>query len=162
MFNHAIVSNRYDGKIFWIDQQFCQHGRWYFPGYSERPVLVFSTKEPSYETTPPINDQHSKMVIKATMEVTDRDILKTEGELKLIGETAQEFTGAALSHSLQLIEEAVIQILSGEASPLKKKVTLPPLDSRIVKDLVVTYAYDQENNLLLTNTGSGFCLTLLG
>ncbi len=157
MFNHAIVKvTAKDGKIFWIDPtNFASMADGIFPDISERPVLVLDTKEPSYETTPPINDQHSKMVIKATMEVTDRDILKTEGELKLIGETAQEFTGAALSHSLQLIEEAVIQILSGEASPLKKKVTLPPLDSRIVKDLVVTYAYDQENNLLLTNTGSG-------
>jgi hypothetical protein len=92
------------------------------------------------------------------MEIKENDILKTEGELKLIGESAQEFTGAALSHSLQTLEEATILTLSGEACPLKSKVFLPPLDSRIVKDLVISYSYEQENNLLLTNMGSGILL----
>lgn len=160
MFNHAIVKvTTKDGKVFWIDPtNFSSMADGIFPDISERPALVLDTKEPSYEKIPSINYQHSKMDIKATMEIIENDILKTEGELKLIGESAQEFTGAALSHSLQVIEEATILNLCGETSPRKKKVTLPPLNSRIVKDLIISYFYEQENHLLLTNMGSGILL----
>jgi transglutaminase-like putative cysteine protease len=157
MFNHAIVKViAKDGKVFWSDPtNFVSMADGIFPDISERPALVLDTKDPSYETIPSINHQHSKMDIKGNMEVKENDILKTEGELKLTGESAQDFTGAALSHSLQAIEEGTILNLSGEACPLKKKVILPPLDSRIVKDIVISYSYEQENHLLLTNMGSG-------
>jgi hypothetical protein len=160
MFNHAIVkATAADGKVFWIDPtNFASMADGIFPDISERPALVLDTENPSYETIPSIDYQHSKMDIKGKMEIKENDILKTEGELRLIGESAQEFTGAALSHSLQALEEATIMTLSGEASPLKNKVILPPLDSRIVKDLVISYAYEQENHLLLTNMGSGILL----
>ena len=160
MFNHTIVKvTTKDGKVFWIDPtNFASMADGIFPDIAERPALVLDMKDPSYEMIPNINYQHSKMDIKGNMEIKGNDILKTEGELKLMGESAQEFTGAALSHSLQVIEEATIMTLSGEASPLKKKVTLPPLDSRIVKDLAISYSYEQENHLLLTNMGSGILL----
>lgn len=160
MFNHAIVKViAQDGKVFWIDPtNFASMADGIFPDISERPALILDIKDPSYETIPSIRYEHSRMDIKGNMEIKESDILKTEGELKLIGESAQDFTGAALSHSIQVIEEATIMNLSGEASPLKKKVTLPPLDSRIVKDLAISYSYEQENHLLLTNMGSGILL----
>jgi len=157
MFNHAIVKvTAPDGKVFWIDPtNFASMADGIFPDISERPALVLDQKDPSYEKIPSIDYQHSKMDIKGAIEIKENDILRTEGELKLIGESAQEFTGAALSHSLQVIEEATILNLCGESSPLQKKVVLPSLDSRIVKDLAISYSYEQENHLLLTNMGFG-------
>lgn len=157
MFNHAIVKvTTPDKKVFWIDPtNFASMADGIFPDISERPALVLDTKDPSYEKIPSIHYQHARMDIKGVIEIKENNILSTEGELKLIGESAQDFTGAALNHSLQVIEEATILTLCGEASPLKKKVILPPLDSRIVKDMAISYSYEQENHLLLTNMGYG-------
>ena len=76
----------------------------------------------------------------------------------LFGEQAQGATGAALTHSLKEIEEFVIKGVSGEASPLNTKIALPPLDSRIVKDIEIKYSFEQEKNLLLTNKGPAILL----
>jgi hypothetical protein len=158
--NHAIVkATSKDGQIFWIDPtNFTSMADGIYPDISDRPVLVLDSQNPSYENIPSINANHAKMIIKERLEIKDNDLLKTQGEMSLTGERAQPFTGAALSHSLQLIEEAVIQTLSGETSPLNPKVVLPPLNSRIVKDLLVIYAYEQENHLLLTNKGPAILL----
>jgi hypothetical protein len=92
------------------------------------------------------------------VEIKENDVLSRTGSIKLMGEEAQPPTGAGLGHSLQSIEESIIKEVSGEASPAKKKVSLPPLNSRIVKDLTIGYSYEQENSLLLTNVGSGVLL----
>jgi hypothetical protein len=159
-FNHAIVkATAKDGKVFWIDPtNFASMADGIFPDISNRPALVLDAKTPSYEKVPGIDYKHSKIDIKNTLGIKDKRTLSDEGSIKLSGEQAQEPAGAGLCHSLQSIEEAIVRQLSGETSPSKKKVTLPPLDSRIVKDLEFSYAYEQENDLLLTNAGPGILL----
>lgn len=159
-FNHAIVKvTTKDGKVFWIDPtNFVSMADGIFPDISDRPVLVLDTQNPSYETIPPVDFKHSQTHLESTLEIKDSTILKTEGTLRLCGEEAHSITGAALTRSSQSIEEEIIQFFSEETSPIHKKVILPLLDSRIVKDIVIQYAYEQENNLLLTNVGVGILL----
>lgn len=154
-FNHAITKiTSKDGKVYWIDPtNFTSMADGVYADITDRPVLVLDSQCPSYEKIPTIDIQHAKVNFEDTIEIKDNDVLSTTGSIKLIGENAQGPTGAGLSHSLKAIEESIIKEVSGEATPSKKKVTLPPLNSRIVKDLEVTYAYEQENALLLTNEG---------
>jgi hypothetical protein len=162
-FNHAIVKiTSKDGKVFWIDPtNFTSMADGVYADITDRPVLVLDSKTPSYENIPSIDFKHSKITYQDTIEILDNWAVSTTGSIKLIGEQAQGPTGAGLSHSLQAIEESIIKEVSGEASPSKKKVVLPPLNCRTVKDLEVSYSYEQENALLLTNEGPGILLNFL-
>jgi transglutaminase-like putative cysteine protease len=162
-FNHAIAKiTDKDGKVFWIDAtNFASMAGKIFPDISYRHALVIDSQNPSYEQIPMIEFQNSGTLIEDSIEIKENDILSRTGSIKLMGEEAQPSTGAGLAHSLQCIEEIVIKEVSGESCPLNKKVTLPPLNSRIVKDLTIGYSYEQENSLLLTNEGLGILLNFL-
>jgi len=159
-FNHAIVKVvDKEGKVFWIDStNFTSMADGIYPDIADRPVLVLDSKDPSYEHIPNIDVNHSKLTFNDIIEIKDGNVISNVGSIEFSGEQAIDDTGAGLSFSLQSIEEAVIKQLTGEASPIKKKVTLPPLDSRIVKDFKIDYFFEQENNLLLTNEGPGLLL----
>lgn len=159
-FNHAIVKvTAKDGKTFWIDPtNFVSMADGIFADIANRPALVLDMQNPLYEQIPPVDYRYSKMIIDEVVEIKAGDVIRSQGKIHFSGEQAQMLTGAALNQSLQSIEEAIIHQLSGEVSPLQKKITLPDLTSRVVKDVALEYYYEQENKLLLTNVGVGFLL----
>jgi hypothetical protein len=159
-FNHAIakITDR-EGKIYWIDAtNFTSMADGIYSDICARPVLVLDSQNPSYEKIPAIDFQHSGISIVDVLDIKQNDVLSRTGSTTLRGEEAQPVTGAGLSHSLQSIEEAIIKEISGEATPAKKNITMPPLNSRIVKDVSISYSFEQENILLLTNDGPAILL----
>lgn len=158
--NHAIVKAiDKSGKIYWIDPtNFTSMADGIYPDIAERPALVLDSKNSSYEQIPPIDANHSKIISEDIIEIKDGDILSDTGFMEFFGEQAIDSTGAGLIFSLQSIEEALVKELTGETTPIKKKISIPPLNSRFVKNFKIDYAFEQDHSLLLTNEGLGFLL----
>jgi hypothetical protein len=159
-FNHAIVKvSTKAGKTLWIDPtNFASMAGGIFYDISNRPALVLDIKQASYEQIPAVDHRHSKIVINESLDLKNDTLVSVHGKAELIGEQALDLTGISLIHSEQAIEEGLLLSLSGEASPPKSKITLPSLKSRITKDLIINYSYEQENNRILTNAGSAISL----
>lgn len=159
-FNHAIVKViTKEGQTLWIDPtNFVSMARGIFPDIANRKALVLDTKSPSYDTIPDVDFKHAQVAFSKTIHLKDNITLSAKGRLNFYGEQALALTGAALIHSPQAIEEIVIQKICGEKSPIKRKLILPDLSSRVVKDTFIDYDYEQEYITLLTNIGIGIPL----
>lgn len=159
-FNHAIIKiNTKEGKTLWIDPtNFVSMAGGIFHDIAARPALVLDSCNPSYDIIPNIAYKTSKVEIYKTLEIKDNNLGSFNGEIKFKNETASFFTGIALFQSTQNIEEELIEIISGDVQPINKKVILPDLTSRIVKDINIKLAYTIDNFLVNNNIGIGISL----
>jgi hypothetical protein len=96
--------------------------------------------------------------VDKTLELKEDHFLHTDGKLTIKGERAIWLTGATLTDSKQVVEDRILHVISEESSPLNKKITIPDLSSRIVKDIICDYSFNQENTVLYTNMGNGIIL----
>lgn len=155
--NHAMVKViGEDGEILWIDPtNVVSMAGGIFPDIANRSVFVLDKENSSYETIPDVDPLHAQSIFET--EVTlDQSMQHVKGTLTLKGEQALMIAGTTLFTSEQVIKESIIKSISGETTPLDVVVTLPDLKVRIVPEsLVVSYAYNQQNKLLRTNTGLG-------
>jgi hypothetical protein len=158
--NHAIVKVALkDGRVLWVDPTNpTSMAQGVFPDIADRPAIVLNAKAPSYDYIPAIDPHHAQFENESEMELKNDTILSTKGKLILKGEQSLLLSGATLSNSPQAVEEMLTYHLSGEVTPVHKKINLPDLKSRIVKDIMIDYAYDQENSILFTNKGDGILL----
>lgn len=159
-FNHAMtkVIDK-NGIVYWIDptnQTSMADG--IFPDISNRPALVLNGDKSTYEKIPAVDYKRALFENTSTITLKGDDTISASGEVSLKGEDALMLTGATLTTSKQTVEEFLILQLSGEVTPLAKSTELPDLNSRIRTDLKVKYSYEQKNNLLYTNAGSGLFL----
>ena len=171
-FNHAMLNIiDKEGKIYWIDPtNLVSMADGIFPDICNRPALVLDPGKSVLKTIPNIQAEHATTLHEKTLmlkggtngtskeTINGEDILHTEGTLTIKGENAAQLTGATLTNSPQVIGESLIHSLSKETTPLNHKIDLPDLSSRTVKDLKITYEFDQENTTLFTNDGKGIQL----
>lgn len=180
-FNHAMLKiTDKEGKVYWIDPtNLVSMADGIFPDICNRPALVLEPGKSTLESIPNIKPDHAvtthekTLILKKNTEVTPEgiptvgnksetnnlgDILHSEGIVVFKGENAVQLAGSTLTNSPQVIGESLIHSLSKETTPLNQKIELPDLSSRIVKDLRITYAFDQENTTLFTNEGRGILL----
>lgn len=160
-FNHAMVKIvTKEGDVLWIDPtNLVSMANGVFPDIANRPALVLDEQTPSYENIPDIDYKHAHATFENAIDLKDRTTLHAQGKVVFSGESALSISGAALSQSIQAIEESIIQKICGEKSPTQKSITLPDLKSRIVKDMQIDFSYEQENATLLTNVGTGIPLS---
>ncbi|MDF2964905.1 MAG: hypothetical protein K0Q51_293 [Rickettsiaceae bacterium] len=159
-FNHAIVKvEDNSGKAIWIDPtNFTSMAGGIYPDIADRPALVLDLKAPLYDHIPNIDYEHAKIVHNKTISVKDKDTIAFEGSLNLKGEESLFLAGMQLNNSVQAIEEQAFLYLNDNITPRKKRIKLPDLSSRIVKDLDLSYYYETDNNNIVTNLGYGIPL----
>ena len=167
-YNHAMLKIiDKEGKVYWIDPtNLVSMADGIFPDICNRPALVLDPDKSILESIPNIKSNHAMTIHEKTLILTGSnngafnkgDILHTEGILTFKGENAAQLTGTTLTNSPQVIGESLIHGLSKEATPLNHKIDLPDLSSRTVKDLKITYEFDQENTTFFTNEGKGIQL----
>lgn len=159
LFNHAMLKVKdKTGKIYWIDPtNLISMADGLFSDISDRTALVLS-KQPQLQIIPPVEGTHSTYIIEKNLTPKGETGLFTKGILKLKGEQAAPLTGVELVTSPQIIKENILYSLSKEKNLKYKKAILPDLKSRIVKDLEISYEYEQDDVLLLTNQGKGIPL----
>ncbi len=156
-FNHTFlkVTNN-QGKIYWIDPtNFQSMADGLFPDIADKKVLVLDPNYPSYEKTPALNPEHAGATSHSQIEILSDTKIVESGRVTLKNEEALALTGAALTRSEQSIKDVLFYTLSGVTLEEKNKrsMTLPPLNSRIVKDLEYNYSFEQDNRLAKTNEG---------
>ena len=158
--NHAMVKViDKAGKVFWIDPtNLASMADGIFPDIAHRPAYICNPDSPSFEMIPNIDPQHAAFIVESNLNIKSDTFFRRNGQVILRGEQALEITAATLTNSLQAVEELIYRRLSGETSPLNKKLVLPDLKSREVKEIIYDYEYDQENEFLLTNYGYGINL----
>ncbi|WP_198027075.1 DUF3857 domain-containing protein [Candidatus Paracaedibacter symbiosus] len=155
--NHAIVKvTDKDGKIFWVDPTNVMSiaGK-IFPDIANRPAVVLDLEHPSYDVISDVDPESAKTIVESEIELNG-DLQNVKGKVILTGEDTLAIAGATLFDSEQAVQEKVIKMISGEATPLNKIVNLPDLRARIVPEsLRVEFSFSQKNNLLRTNLGHG-------
>lgn len=143
------------GKIYWVDPtNLVSMAQGIFPDISNKHVLILDSNAPNYEVSPIINSTISTIKITDIIEIRN-NIVNHSGELILTGERALLFSGSGLYNSEDTIKDNVFYILSKAhlRAEDKKKLILPDLKSRIVKDLNFKFEYDINNQLSKTNIG---------
>jgi hypothetical protein len=159
-FNHAIVyAVDSSGKARWLDPtNFVSLAQGIFPDISDRPALILNPKKPLYTHIPAINPQQNHIDGSKIVKVGKNGQLNSFGTMTLKGEAAIPVTGATLQRSEASIKEALIDILSGEKNPIQKRIDLPNLNSRIVKNVTIGYEFLQEDATMTTNVGQALDL----
>jgi hypothetical protein len=71
----------------------------------------------------------------------------------MLGEVAIFLTGKHLQVSPRVLEDSAINFLSGDVACIEKKVHIPDLTSRIVKDIKVSYEFKKIDGRTKTNLG---------
>lgn len=157
VFNHTFlkVTNK-QGKVYWVDAtNFQSMADGLFPDIADKKILVLDPDHPSYEKTPALNPAHAEAISQSQIEVLSDTKIIESGKVMLKNEEALILTGATLAKSEKSIKDLLFYNLSGVTleEKNKKSMELPDLKSRIVKDIVYSYSFEQDNRLSKTNEG---------
>jgi predicted transglutaminase-like cysteine proteinase len=166
-FNHAIVkATGKNGKVYWIDPTNFESMAWgIFPDIARKKVLVLDEKNPIYETIPEVNFERAGIKLKRELKIINNNKVIEKGSLVLQNECTLGLIGSALKVSTDAIKNAIFYVLAGGTSideKDKKRMELPKLNSRIVKDISVNYSFERENEVLQTNAGPALKLAYNG
>lgn len=167
VFNHAIVKvTNKQGKVYWIDPtNFESMADGIFPDIANKMAIILDSKEPGYEKIPGVNPAHARDDLKRQWKILNDNKIMESGELLISNEATQGLIGAALRSSVENIKNSLFYLLAGEVDldeKNKKSMKLPPLDSRIVKDIALSYSLERENDILRTNVGPAIKLRYVG
>jgi len=162
-FNHAIVKvTDKNGKVYWIDPtNFESMAGGIFPDIADKMTLVLDPKYPKYEKIPKVDYRKAGGDLKREWDVLSDGKITEKGELILRNETTLGLIGSALRVSDDVIKSAVFNSLTNRYLDEKNKkyMRLPKLSSRIVEDISLSYSFEQENQVWLTNIGPALRLT---
>ncbi|KJV56754.1 hypothetical protein OCHUTO_0342 [Orientia chuto str. Dubai] len=157
-YNHAILrATSEDGKLHWIDPtNFVSMAGGTFPDIANRMSLVLDPENSSYAQIPNINPDHSQLILTTSISRTEKNSAYWKTKLTLLGEQAYLITGAELKNSQQEVKDLIFKWASGTSleEQDKKRIVLPDLTSRIVKDLTFECEYNKPNSLFQSNLGS--------
>ncbi|WP_161791855.1 DUF3857 domain-containing protein [Candidatus Jidaibacter acanthamoebae] len=162
-FNHAML--KVIGKsreVYWIDPtNFQSMADGIFPDIAGKKVLVLDTKEPSYETIPEIDPNHSQMIKNNIMELKSDGAIFDTGSLTIKGEERLQFSGMGLYFSKKAIEDFLFRAISKNhlTDEEKKSIEVPDLTKREVRDITVKYSYEHKNSTFKTNLGQALTLS---
>ena len=162
-FNHALVKvTDKKGKVYWIDPtNFQSMAGGIFPDIADKMALILDQEHPGYEKIANINSEYAQVITKRQIEIINDNKIIESGKITLKNEKAYNLTGITLKISAGAVKDFIYSALSGSRleEKNKKKLQLPDLKSRIVKDIVFNYSFAQENGILKTNLGQALKLT---
>ena len=146
------------GETYWVDptNSTSMAGN-IFPDIADRPVLVIgSADKDKYQMSPAVNPKNSGLWLDHAIffNVTPA---KHEMLFTVKGQDAAYITGLSLHMSEKSLEEYLFDLLLSE--PLKQEdkvsIELPPLDSRVVKDINIRITMQKRQFFKKTNLGPG-------
>lgn len=162
-FNHAFVKiTNKQGKVYWIDPtNFQSMADGIFPDIAGKMALILDAKAPDYEQVANINPKHAQFIATRQLTILDNNKIIETGNITFKNEEAYMLTGITMKMSETAVKDAVFDLLSGSRLETKNKINmqLPNLNSRIVKDITFSYAFEQENRTLKTNLGQALKLS---
>jgi len=166
-FNHAMVKvTNNTGIVYWIDPtNFESMADGIFPDIANKMALILDPKNPGYEQIPAVNPKRAETTLKRKFVILDNTKIIESGDLVLKNETTLGLTGAALKVSDERIKNVIYYALADYSNldeKNKKGMNLPKLNSRIVKDIPVSYSFERENDIIPTNIGPALKLTYEG
>ncbi len=165
-FNHMITKIiSKSGKVYWIDPtNISSMADGTFADIADRSVLVSDPKEASYEKISAIDPSHAVVKLDREWMIKKNQVIE-RGQMLLKNESAQSLTGIQLFISKDTIKDVIFNLLAGNNTldeKDKKRIKLPKLTSRIVKDITINYQMIRKNELIITNVGPALKLTYDG
>lgn len=161
-FNHAFVKiTDKNGKVYWIDPtNFQSMAGNIFPDIAGKMALVIDANRSKYERIANIDPQKAKTILSRQIEVLKDNKITETGDFTLQSENACGLTGATLQVSESNIKDMLYNNLSDSLLEEKNKkiLKLPSLKSRIVKDIFLSYKFNQDNRIIKTNLGLALTL----
>ncbi|MCC8417641.1 MAG: hypothetical protein LN588_03965 [Rickettsia endosymbiont of Bryobia graminum] len=160
-FNHVMlkVTNK-NKKVYWIDPtNMISMAGGILPDVADKIALVLDNQEPGYTKISAIEANNAKMIINRELSIQN-NIVDEDGKITLQKEVALNLAGAGLHYSNAQLKDLTFRMISVTHlnEEEKKLLELPDLTSRIVKDLKITYAFQQKNQIFKTNLGSAIPL----
>jgi hypothetical protein len=159
-FNHAIVKAvSPSGKTYWIDPtNITTMADGIYPDIADRPAIVLDPENPIYERIPPIDYRHAKFSWEEATSIKDEGYVVTNGSICTQGESGKGYTEALTMHPHSVVKEFMAKDFCNSGDPINATLNLPELTSPKVQPLKVSYSYEEENTMLLTNHGYAFPL----
>jgi predicted transglutaminase-like cysteine proteinase len=162
-FNHAMLRiTSPHGHVYWVDPtNMVSMADGIFPDIAGKMALILDSKAPDYTRIPTIDPHHSVFLATRTWDVGNPDFVAETSTLTFKGEKALALSGIALHLSPQEVEEQLYNYASNThlEEQDKKKMVVPDLSSRIVKDFSLHYSYHQRDKTLHTNLGNALHLS---
>ncbi len=154
-YNHTIVNMKgKTGKTIWLDPtNMTAMADGIYPDIADRPALVLHPEKPTKENIPPVDYRHSVKVVKETRKFKGSETVVKKGSLKLSGECSIHPKEATILHSDSIVKEGTLKSLSETNDPKNVKINIINEKNRIIKDLEVHYAFEEESTLQTTNLG---------
>tara|TARA_B000000565_G_scaffold255889_2_gene238768 strand:+ start:935 stop:2803 length:1869 start_codon:yes stop_codon:yes gene_type:complete len=161
-FNHVFVKLiSPTGKTYWVDPtNSTSMAGAIFPDIADRPVLIIGgSDKDKYQISPTVNPKNNGLWLDHTIffNVTPA---KHQMLFTVKGQDAAYITGLSLHMSEKSLEEYLFDLLLSE--PLKQEdkasIKLPPLDSRVVKDISIQITMQKKQFFKKTNLGPGISL----
>lgn len=153
-----------EGRVYWIDPtNVVSMAQGLFPDIANKPILILDNDKPEYTKTPNLYYTAAKYIVSQVM-VLDRNSFTANisGSFSLVGSEALFLAGAGLSNSEEAITDYLFQYISGKELKKEEKKELnirADLTSRIVKDIIVDYKFNNTHAIKKTNLGSALFAT---
>lgn len=161
-FDHVIVKvTSKKGKVYWVDPTNIQSiAGGIFPDIADKNALVLDSVSPSYEKVPNVDFKRAVSIHNRELELLSEDKVKVSGTWVLKNEEAIPLTAIELFTSRENVEDKFLDLVSGASldATNQKQISLPPLTSRIVKDIEIKYSYVKDNKFAKTNLGNAHSL----
>jgi hypothetical protein len=159
-YNHAVVNVKTPKGIpLWVDPtKFTSFSRAAYPDITARTSLIITSTMniPSTVTYP---DPSEFRVIK-NFEITFKDnIANVKGDIQYKRLAAEFLTGLELKTSKLDVKEFVKKEISGEMLTNFKYLNIPPLNSRMVKDIKIEYEFSKIADIINTNMGKAYLIS---
>ncbi len=158
--NHVMVKviNK-SGTVYWVDPtNVTTMAGGIYHDISNRPALVLDPVKPSYESIPAIDYRRAIFEANEIITIGKDNTVKRVGSIQLKGERAEFAIREMFSSPASAMEDRIVKALCDGREPKIKKITLPIVNSRKVKDFKADYEIEEEHTLLHTNDGYGFNL----
>jgi transglutaminase-like putative cysteine protease len=130
-----------------------------FPDIAGKLTYILDSQNPRMSQIPDIDYKHAKIHANSVISAKN-GYLEVSGTNNVFGEIAYYISGAGLIVSKQLIEEDLINQISGDVSCIEKKIQIPDFTSRIVRDYNVIYSYKKLDDRMRTPSGSVFAVRM--
>ncbi len=162
IFNHAFLRVQENEKIYWVDPtNFSSYAQGIYPDIAERQAFILDPLKPTFTRTPNINlsDSQIYVVKKITLPNTESGITEVLGQILMKGVQALPFIGADLQASKEMINTAIISMVSDENRAVSWKVNDYNLKSRIAQDVDFQFNLSQKHQEMKTTSGKAFLLS---
>ncbi len=154
-FNHALVRVELPNKrVLWVDPtNFISIADKTLPDIADRQAIILDATNSRLDKIPASTPQDKETVVTENIDLSNHDLVAVQGSMQLNGLAAAKYTGAGLQVSKTSIENFIMFEMGNYDNIVEKKVELPALDTRIVRDLTFKFNYKEKNMVLSSNAG---------